>query len=119
LVRVHNLRASPDFEPLAASFKRIKNILKQAEFSGGRGPVDTGLLEPGPEHDLYDEFTRIAGQPIENVISRLRPKVDLFFDKVMVNAPQEEVRQNRLRLLYDLRNEFSKVADFSEIVTNS
>jgi glycyl-tRNA synthetase beta subunit len=38
---------------------------------------------------------------------------------VLVNAPQPEVRQNRLRLLYDLRNEFSKVADFSEIVTNS
>ena len=39
--------------------------------------------------------------------------------KVLVNAPQEEVRQNRLKLLYELRKEFSKVADFSEIVTNS
>ena len=77
------------------------------------------LLEPGPESDLYDEYRRIAGQPIESVISRLRPKVDLFFDKVLVNAPDPRVRQNRLTLLHTLRQEFSKVADFSEIVTHS
>ena len=65
------------------------------------------------------EFRRIAGQPIENVISRLRPKVDLFFDKVLVNAPDAAVRQNRLTLLHTLLAEFSTIADFSEIVTNS
>jgi len=118
LVRIQRLRPTPDFEPLAASFKRIRNILEQANFNQ---PIEfnPGLLEPGPEKDLYEEYLRIAGQPIENVISRLRPKVDLFFDKVLVNAPQPEVRQNRLMLLFELRNEFSKVADFSEIVTNS
>ena len=77
------------------------------------------LLEAGPEKDLYDEYRRIAGQPIESVISRLRPKVDVFFDKVLVNAPDARVRQNRLTLLHTLRQEFSKVADFSEIVTHS
>jgi len=118
LVRIQRLRPTPDFEPLAASFKRIRNILEQANFNQ---PIEfnPGLLEPGPEKDLHEEYLRIAGQPIENVISRLRPKVDLFFDKVLVNAPQPEVRQNRLMLLFELRNEFSKVADFSEIVTNS
>jgi len=118
LVRVQNLRASPDFEPLAASFKRIKNILEQAKFPGG-GTIDTSLLEPGPELDLYDEDQRIAGQPIESVISRLRPKVDLFFDKVLVNAPDWRIRQNRLTLLGTLLREFSTIADFSEIVTTS
>jgi glycyl-tRNA synthetase beta chain len=118
LARIQGLRFTPDFEPLAASFKRIRNILEQAKFTGGAG-LDPSLLEEGAEKDLYEEFLRIAGQPIENVISRLRPKVDLFFDKVLVNAPQEKVRQNRLKLLFELRQEFSKVADFSEIVTNS
>jgi len=118
LQRVQNLRQTPDFEPLAASFKRIKNILQQAQFSGG-GAIDENLLELGPEHDLYDEYRKIAGQPIENVISRLRPKVDLFFDKVLVNAPDARVRQNRLTLLNTLLREFSTIADFSEIVTNS
>jgi glycyl-tRNA synthetase beta chain len=118
LFRIQNLRGSPDFEPLAASFKRIRNILDQAKFSG-EGEIDPGLLEPGPEQDLYDEYKRIAGQPIENVISRLRPKVDLFFDKVLVNATDARIRQNRLTLLNTLLREFSTIADFSEIVTTS
>jgi len=118
LERVQKLRPTPDFEPLAASFKRIRNILEQAKFPGA-GEVHEGLLEPGPEKDLYEEYRGIAGQPIENVISRLRPKVDLFFDKVLVNAPDARVRQNRLTLLQTLLAEFSTIADFSEIVTHS
>jgi glycyl-tRNA synthetase beta chain len=118
LERLQALRLTPDFEPLAAGFKRIRNILEQAKFSG-EGTVDQSLLEPGPEKDLYDEYRRIAGQPIESVISRLRPKVDLFFDKVLVNAPDARIRLNRLMLVNALFREFSTMADFSEIVTNS
>jgi glycyl-tRNA synthetase beta chain len=118
LERIQNLRPTHDFEPMAASFKRIRNILEQAQFPAG-GVINPALLEPGPEKDLYDEFQRIAGQPVESVISRLRPKVDLFFDKVLVNAPDAAVRQNRLTLLNTLLAEFSSIADFSEIVTNS
>jgi glycyl-tRNA synthetase beta chain len=118
LQRIQSLRASADFEPLAASFKRIRNILDQAKFAGA-GPIEEGLLEPGPEKDLYEEYRNIAGQPIESVIGKLRPKVDLFFDKVLVNAPDARVRQNRLTLLNTLLAEFSTIADFSEIVTNS
>ena len=47
----------------------------------------------------------------------MRPAVDLFFDKVLVNAPDENVRRNRLTLLSRLLTEFSAIADFSEIVT--
>jgi glycyl-tRNA synthetase beta chain len=122
LERVRGLRASPDFEPLAAAFKRIANILQQAKgtgFTALPAGIDEALLEAGPERELYHEFRRIAGQPIENAISRLRPKIDLFFDKVLVNAPDPAVRQNRLTLLQTLLAEFSTIADFSEIVTNS
>ena len=52
-------------------------------------------------------------------IASLRPKVDLFFDKILVNAPDPAVRQNRLTLLNAMLAEFSTIADFSEIVTNS
>jgi glycyl-tRNA synthetase beta chain len=123
LLRVQNLRGTPDFEPLAAAFKRIRNILEQADVGhgpqGAARPIDEALLEAGPEKELYEEYRHIAGQPIENVISRLRPKVDLFFDKVLVNAPDARVRQNRLTLLQTLLAEFSPIADFSEIVTHS
>lgn len=120
LIRIQSLRSSPDFEPLAASFKRIRNILDQQKFVGANAEaIDRTLLQDGPERDLYDEYRRIAGQPIESVVSRLRPKVDLFFDKVLVNAPEDEVRRNRLMLLGTLLQEFSNIADFSEIVTTS
>jgi len=119
LIRIQNLRSSPDFEPLAASFKRIRNILEQTGSADTSAPVDPSLLEPGPETDLYAEYQSIAGVPLENAISKLRPKVDLFFDKVLVNAPDPRVRQNRLTLLNTLLREFSSIADFSEIVTTS
>ncbi|MGD0776614.1 MAG: glycine--tRNA ligase subunit beta, partial [Candidatus Solibacter sp.] len=81
LERVRAMRASPDFEPLAAAFKRIANILEQAKgtgFTALPSGVDETLLEAGPEQELNREFRRIAGQPIENAIARLRPKIDLF-----------------------------------------
>lgn len=117
LARLKAIRPTPDFEPLAASFKRIKNILRQAEYAGGSA-VRAELIEAGPEKELYDETLRIGGRPIETVIAALRPKVDLFFDKVLVNAPDPQVRQNRLALLDNLLGEFKTFADFSEIVTS-
>jgi glycyl-tRNA synthetase beta chain len=118
LERLQNIRPTPDFEPLAASFKRIKNILRQAEYTGGDA-VRADLLEAGPEKELYEESQRAAGRPIESVIAALRPKVDLFFDKVLVNAQDPAVRRNRLAMLHNLLAEFKTFADFSEIVTTS
>jgi glycyl-tRNA synthetase beta chain len=127
LQAIQQVRPTADFEPVAASFKRIANILRQAQFTGGGG-VDAGLLEPGPELDLHSEFLRTRDVVFTHrrtrnyraaleAIASLRPKVDTFFDKVLVNAPEERVRQNRLLLLSSLLTEFSAIADFSEIVT--
>jgi glycyl-tRNA synthetase beta chain len=126
LIAIQAVRPTENFEPLAASFKRIQNILKQAQFTGNGGAIDTALLEPGPESDLYHEFQKVRGtlanlpyRPALESIASLRPKVDLFFDKVLVNAPDAKIRQNRLTLLHTLLAEFSTIADFSEIVTNT
>lgn len=121
------VRPTGDFEPLAASFKRIKNILRQAEFTGG-GEVAEEILEAGPEANLFAAFgklrKRVEGfrrkkryREALEAIASLRPQVDLFFDKVLVNAPDPQVRLNRLTLLHKLLSEFSSIADFSEIVT--
>jgi glycyl-tRNA synthetase beta chain len=126
---IQQVRPTENFEPLAASFKRIANILKQAQFSGS-GTVDVALLEQGPELDLFNEFLRTRDvvfihrksrnyEAALEAIASLRPKVDMFFDKVLVNAPEERVRLNRLLLLGSLLTEFSAIADFSEIVTTN
>jgi glycyl-tRNA synthetase beta chain len=144
LEALREVRPTEDFEPLAASFKRIQNILKQAQFSEA-GKVNEQLLEHGPERDLYDAVRRttnavrgtkdavrgtkdavrgtkdaVRGSVYRSdleTIAALRPQVDLFFDKVLVNAKDEAVRRNRLTLLKNLLTEFSTIADFSEIVT--
>jgi len=118
------VRPTEDFEPLAASFKRIQNILKQAEFEPN-DVLDQSLLEDGPERALHADFVRVrAAARVETYakaleqIASLRPRVDTFFDKVLVNAKDERVRNNRLTLLHNLLTEFSTIADFSEIVTS-
>jgi glycyl-tRNA synthetase beta chain len=124
LTALHDVRSTPNFEPLAASFKRIENILKQAEV-GDTGLVKPELLAPGPEQDLYHSFLRVRNEMTKGgsysakltSIASLRPQVDLFFDKILVNDPDAAIRRNRLALLAGLLTEFSTIADFSEIVT--
>jgi glycyl-tRNA synthetase beta chain len=129
--RLHALkmvRQTEDFEPLAASFKRIGNILKQAGQSGGE--VTESLLESGAEKDLFQDMTRVLARVHQLrqsddyiqallAVATLRPAVDNFFDQVLVNASDAAVRQNRLALLGRLFSEVSSIADFSEIVTSS
>jgi glycyl-tRNA synthetase beta chain len=118
---IHKVRATPDFEPLAASFKRIKNILKEAPAA----KVDPAKLVPGPETSLYHAFLELTEKTRQTesyqdklaLIATLRPQVDLFFDKILVNDPDPAIRENRLALLHSLLTEFSTIADFSEIVT--
>ncbi len=126
------VRYSPEFEAIAAAFKRIKNILRQAkETSKAVAPkLDSAVLTEESEKTLAAEIPVIAAKVHElraeknyasalSEISRLRKPVDLFFDKVMVMVDDERVRANRLALLRDLLSEFSTIADFSEIVTEN
>jgi glycyl-tRNA synthetase beta chain len=120
---VRAMRPTPNFEPLATAFKRIKNILAKSDPGG---EIDHALLEDGPERDLYSAATRISEETrglsdYEAILRRtaeLRPAVDLFFDKVLVMAEDERIRRNRLALLYWLLSAFTRVADFSEIITS-
>ncbi len=119
------VRPTENFEPLAASFKRIRNILKQAQFDPESWLFDVQLLEAGPEQQLYDAFIAArkdtAGKSHEQALERIasiRPQVDTFFDKVLVNAQDDKVRSNRLAFLNSILTEFSTIADFSEIVVS-
>ncbi len=119
------VRPTEDFEPLAASFKRIQNILKQAEFETEATYWTSRCSKTAPNARSMPISCASAmprrSKPIRTAleqIASLRPRVDIFFDKVLVNAKDERVRNNRLTLLHNLLTEFSTIADFSEIVTS-
>jgi glycyl-tRNA synthetase beta chain len=124
------VRGSADFESISVAFKRIKNILRQATETGKRiaESVDSSALRDEPEKKLGLLIPEVANavdgfrgtqsySAALAEISRIRPAVDAFFDKVMVMADDEQLRANRLALLQTLLKEFSTIADFSEIVT--
>ena len=122
LKAIQAVRPTENFEPLAASFKRMKNIVTQANFTGGI--FNAALMTEDAEKHLHAAAESLRGklkglpyQASLETIAGLRPAVDQFFDKVMVNAQDQSVRNNRLAMLAGLLSEFSSIADFSEIVT--
>jgi len=126
---VSKVRQSPDFESISVAFKRMKNILRQAGEAGKSiGTLNPEALQEPAEKDLASQVphtakavAQLSGQRnYEQAlleVSRLRPAIDNFFDKVMVMVDDERLRANRLALLQTLLKEFSTIADFSEIVT--
>ena len=129
---VAKVRPSPDFESISIAFKRMKNILRQARELGSepaaqfhpgalKEPAEVNLAELVPETAQRVRELRANKnyEPALVEISRLRPAVDTFFDKVMVMVDEPGVRSNRLALLQTVLTEFSTIADFSEIVTES
>ncbi len=121
-------RESADFEAISAAFKRMKNILRQAEEKGFAlgSPKSVKLAAEAQQLAdaaglLAEEVTllrqaRAYPRALE-VIATLRPAVDAFFDKVMVLDPDETVRGAHLGLIDEVLRGFSGIADFSEIVT--
>jgi glycyl-tRNA synthetase beta chain len=121
------VRGSDDLLAISTAFKRIKNILRQAEEKYGDAVTGDDLTEPA-ELRLYAEMGRTAPQ-VEALraqqqyvsaleqIAALRPAIDSFFDEVMVMAPEAHLRRNRLALIASVLRDFSRVADFSEIVS--
>jgi glycyl-tRNA synthetase beta chain len=122
------VRGSEDFAAISAAFKRIKNILRQAEekkfvigSAGGiRLAVEAqGLLDAAAF--LAPKVARLRQErayiPALVEIATLRPVVDAFFDKVMVLDPDPDIRGAHLGLIDGVLRGFSGIADFSEIVT--
>jgi glycyl-tRNA synthetase beta chain len=121
------VRGSEDFIAISAAFKRIKNILRQANVDS-HSTIDPDKLVELAERSLYDHMNLLMlkihpirtdgyGDALEQ-IATLRPHVDLFFDKVMVMAEDPAIRANRLALIANVLGSFSSIADFSEVVTS-
>jgi glycyl-tRNA synthetase beta chain len=122
------VRGSEDFAAISAAFKRIKNILRQAEEKGfAFGSAEGVTLAEDAQRlsilavTLAPRVAELRGKRAYSealaLIATLRPSVDAFFDKVMVLDPDPAVRGANLGLIAGVLSGFSGIADFSEIVT--
>jgi len=114
----------PEAQALAAANKRVTNILKKADAVDAH--VNTELLREQAEQDLYAALQRFvpeanaqfdAGDYTASLqtLAVLRAPVDAFFDDVMVNAEQLDLRLNRQGLLKTLHDAMNRVADLSRL----
>lgn len=123
---VHAFSQLPEAQALAAANKRVANILGKLEAGHTFGDVSTDLLAEAQEHSLHNALHELA--PVSrqyllegdytaalSALAGLRDTVDAFFDDVMVNAEDAQLRNNRLNLLKQLRGEFLAVADISQL----
>ena len=126
-----SLKTAPDFEPLAVAFKRVVNIIKQADLNESGliiGEVDENLFRHESEFALYSAYQKVAMKVDDHLteglfdqalkeIATLRDSVDAFFDGVMVLTEDVNLRTNRLSLLRHISLLFEKFADFSKVST--
>ena len=120
---------SDDGKNLLAGVKRASNILRIEEKKDKRefnGTPDAKLYQLAEEKALAEAINAVKKEATAAVgkedfagamtaIAKLRPRVDAFFDKVTVNVDDKALRENRLRLLNEIREATRAVADFSKI----
>jgi glycyl-tRNA synthetase beta chain len=119
----------PEFDPLMTGFNRANNILKKEGVKKTElPPVDPSLFQDDAERELYAQLKSteerydgfLKGHHYKEALQcsvQLKPRIDRFFETVMVNAEDPGLRNNRLSLLrYVVDGFFGKFADFSQIV---
>jgi glycyl-tRNA synthetase beta chain len=122
---VNSFRDLAEAESLAAANKRIRNILKKVK---GQVPekIDINLFEDDVENKLNDQLKKLSDEVLpmfdngdyKNALQQLaglKEPVDNFFDKVMVMADDEALKNNRLALLNKLSSLFLRAADLSRL----
>ncbi len=119
------IKARPDFVPLAVAFKRVANIQEKAG-GGGAARVDPALLRDEAEKRLLAELERVESESavlrerrnypaVLRNVATLEPAVARFFDDVLVMAEEPALRANRLGLMRRVASLFADLADFRKI----
>ena len=122
---IQAIRQEPDFLSLASNFKRVVNILDQAEKRDA--DINPALFADQAENALYQSYLNVrpeveaAGRNHDygtalRALASMRGVVDEFFNQVMVMAEDAAIRTNRIALLESVSRLFSGLADISKIV---
>ena len=126
-----NIVQTDDGINLVKAFKRVNNILASEEKKGEidlQSRPERQLFEESEERTLLDDLESTRAHVSDLIkaedfplaakaVAELRPSIDNFFDHVLVNSPSPELRQNRLRLLNEIRATCLQIADLTRIET--
>jgi len=126
ILAVNNFLNLPEAEQLIAANKRVKNILNQQKTNNLPADINTEFLTESAEvnlnklldnkkTDLKPLFDNKDYNNILTNLANLQTPIDTFFDNVMVNSEDQNLKNNRLLLLKDIQSLFNKVADISEL----
>jgi glycyl-tRNA synthetase beta chain len=121
---VQTFQHLPEAESLAGANKRIRNILRKSDAT--QGELDEALLTEPAEKALFDSMRTVEPQIKSSmqrsdfsgalrILATMRGAVDKFFDDVLVNAEDTQVRANRHALLRRLDALMNQVADISKL----
>jgi glycyl-tRNA synthetase beta chain len=116
------MKKDASFEVLSASFKRVRNIVKDNSDTS----VDENLFEAEAEKQLWSAYQALELSTrkgledrdylgiLENML-QLKNPIDRFFDEVMVMAEEENLRMNRLNMMTAIGNLILEVGDISRM----
>lgn len=117
---LHCISKGSGFKESFTTFKRVANIIKDVDTSQALH-VSENLFEQEAEKELFNAFEAITKKQYHSYEEKLdalfglKKHIDNFFDTVMVNADDEEIKANRLSLIGSIYQEFKKIADIKEI----
>jgi len=111
-----------DYREFSTTFRRVANITKDLDMNLELR-VDEKLLTNIAEQDLYAKYSKIKSSAFNSYESELdsllslKPTLDNFFDNVMVNDENIQIRVNRKNLIANIYKSFFNIADVSIVTT--
>lgn len=120
ILAVNEMVQSNDFTQTFSTFKRLANIIKDItilkEFT-----INPSLFKEDAEFKLYRAYNLYSNTSFDDYMQeldallQLKPQLDSFFETVMVNVENQQLRENRKALILAIYKSFLKIADIKEI----
>jgi len=117
---LNSIVSKPSFKEQFSTFKRVANISKDVNLNDEL-TVDKTLFVESMESTLYDAYLSVMSKEYNNYEEKLtamfslKPKLDSYFDEVMVNAEDEKLKSNRINSVASIYKSFREIADIKEI----
>ena len=117
---LNTIVSNESFKEQVSTFKRVANISKEVDLEKEL-LVDTALFSEAIEGELYSNYKETMAKTYASYEEKLtamfalKPKLDSYFDEVMVNAEDEAVKNNRKNTVASIYKSFREIADIKEI----